>query len=64
MDAQEYDRIADLLMQIRKKYRTLGKKIDDRVLVTPGKAYNAIELISIVLELNDYLAEMDAKGWL
>lgn len=64
MDPQEYDRIADLLMQIRKKYRTLGKKIDDRVLVTPGKAYNAIELISIVLELNDYLAEMDAKGWL
>ena len=60
MDAQEYDRIADLLMQIRKKY-------DNLVPTTNTGHRQKTECLAFVhdlIELNHTLAEIDGKGWL
>ena len=54
MDAKEYDRIADLLMQIRKKYAKETHNMADYM----------VESITHLLRLNDVLAEQDAKGYL
>ena len=54
MDAKEYDRIADLLMQIRKKYQNSKHHM--------GKYM--VERINYLLIMNDKIAEQDAKGWL
>ena len=54
MDAREYDRIADLLMQIRSKYAKEKHNMAEYM----------VESISHLLRLNDTLAEQDAKGWL
>jgi hypothetical protein len=57
MDAQEYDRIADLLMQIRKKYQTIKSENS-----TLDK--NAVKLVTALLQINHDLADFDSKGWL
>lgn len=54
MDAREYDRIADLLMQIRKKYEQ----------ETHDMAEYMVHTITHLLVMNDQFAEKDAKGWL
>lgn len=60
MDAQEYDRIADLLMQIRKKYANLEPKYE-----FGQHAKNAIlDYINASLHLNDEIGKVDAKGLL
>ena len=60
MDGRHWDRIADLLVQIRKKYAELDPKLDEN----KEKRKNALDNIHQLLELNDLMAEMDAKGWL
>lgn len=60
MEPRDYDRIADLLMQIRKKYANL--KLPDHM-----DAYNReimLNTIDNLLKLNDKFGEWDAKGWL
>lgn len=57
MDAKEYDRIADLLMQIRKKYQTIKSENS-----TLDK--DAIKLVTALLQINHDLADFDSKGWL
>ena len=64
MDAKEYDRIADLLMQIRKKYRKLGQSINNHCVTIDDTQYSAMDLISLLLRINDNLGEADAMGWL
>jgi hypothetical protein len=54
MDAKEYDRIADLLMQIRKKYAKGNHHM----------AKYMVERINYLLIMNDKIAEQDGKGWL
>lgn len=61
MDPKEYDRIADLLMQIRKKIDNLP------VNSAPLTAYIRDEMLREVnwlLETFDKIGEWDAKGWL
>lgn len=60
MDAQEYDRIADLLMQIRKKYQKLQTNDPDIGLL----CVKMLEEIDFLIANNDLLAQWDAKGWL
>ena len=60
MDPTEYDRIADLLMQIRKKIKNLDPT-RMRTITTQSEMYYHI---TSALELNDKLAELDAMGWL
>ena len=60
MDPKEYDRIADLLMQIRKKYDNLTPQEHIDASVKP-MMLNSIDQL---LAWNDKLAEWDAKGWL
>lgn len=60
MDAKEYDRIADLLMQIRKKY----VKIEAKTEKNKQNKQDAIDYLNAMLYLNDYFAETDTKGWL
>lgn len=60
MDAKEYDRIADLLLQIRKKY-------DNLLLLDANDQFNRMLLIKMldqVIMMNDKFAQWDAKGWL
>lgn len=67
MDPRDYDRIADLLMQIRMKYSVLGvDKLSKANYESPNDSelYDAIDLIDILLEQNDQLGKLDAKGWL
>lgn len=64
MDAKEYDRIADLLMQIRKKYTKLGTSVDNHCVEIEDEHYSAIDLLTLLLRVNDNLAEADAMGWL
>jgi len=67
MDARDYDRIADLLMQIRQKYSVLGvSKLSKAVFESPNDSelYDAIDLIELLLQINDNLGQADAKGWL
>ena len=57
MEAKEYARIADLLMQIRSKYsiRTIRK---------PSLKKEILEHLDRLLELNDLAGELNAIGWL
>lgn len=67
MDAQEYDRIADLLMQIRMKYSTLGVRKLSMAMRTSSslkECVDALDLVDILLKMNDKLGELDGKGWL
>lgn len=57
MDAKQYDRIADLLMQIRKKYEQIKSEHS-----TLDK--DAVKLVTALLQINHDLADFDAKGWL
>jgi len=57
MDAKEYDRIADLLMQIRKKYNK--QPMEDKRL-----KQSILEHIDVLLKMNDTCAVFDAKGLL
>lgn len=57
MDAKEYDRIADLLMQIRKKYNKLP--MEDKKLKR-----SILEHIDVLLQMNDTCGVFDAKGLL
>ena len=64
MDAQEYDRIADLLMQIRMKYTKLGTSLERHYVCMDDEELNVLHLIDLLLMLNDNLGLHDAKGWL
>ena len=59
MDAQKADRIADLLVQIRKKYKNLDPITD----FGAEKRQIALDLVDALLGVNDELGEMTAKGW-
>ena len=60
MDARDYDRIADLLMQIRAKYLLLN--------TNDPKLLKQIEYmrhyLALALDLNDNLGVKDGKGLL
>ena len=60
MDARDWDRIADLLMQIEKKIR----KLDPTRMPSITAQSEMHHHIMSALELNDKLAEWDNKGWL
>lgn len=60
MEAKSYDRLADLLMQIRKKYDALEPKSN----VGKKEREIALQLVEALLITNDELAKMDVKGWL
>ena len=60
MDAKEYDRIADLLMQIRKKI----KKIDTTTKKAEWIIQGYIKAIDNLLIGIDDLGQADSKGWL
>jgi hypothetical protein len=60
MDAKEYDRIADLLMQIRKKYA----KIEVKEGINIQMKQEALDYVNALLWLNDELGKNDAQGWL
>jgi hypothetical protein len=60
MDAREYDRIADLLIQIRKKY-------DQLLIENPDLNVTRLQMIArlnFLIENNDLMAKWDDKGWL
>ena len=60
MDAKEYDRIADLLMQIRKKYAVLEiKEHHDR-----HHRDVFVKQLDYLLKLNDKFAYWESKGWI
>ena len=60
MEPTEYDRIADLLIQIRKKVDNLNPTRHNAILWKESM----LEAIASALESNDALGEYDAKGWL
>jgi len=60
MDAKEYDRIADLLMQIRKKYAKISTNNEKNITMKQ----TALSYLDSLLWINDVFAEDDAKGWL
>lgn len=60
MDPKEYDRIADLLIQIRKKLDNLLPNTD----LGKSNRIMALALVNNLLLYVDELAEIDAKGWL
>jgi hypothetical protein len=60
MDAREWARIADLLLQIEKKIRNLMPERIPSVTRQSEMHYHLLE----ALRLNDEMAEDDAKGWL
>lgn len=60
MDAREYDRIADLLMQIRKKINSLEPKYEN----AKKMREEALQSLEWMLICNDILAKMDTAGWL
>ncbi len=60
MDAKDYDRIADLLMQIRTKYahiETRDSNVQDRLTWM-------IKSIDLILNENNIVAIYDDKGWI
>ena len=57
MDAKEYDRISDLLMQIRSKY-------NKKTMRKTALKKEVLENLDRLLELNDLAGELDAMGWL
>jgi hypothetical protein len=60
MEAKEYDRIADLLMQIRKKV----KQIDAKTKLGQWTIDEYIKKLDILIINTDELGQADAKGWL
>ena len=60
MDARDYDRIADLLMQIRKKYAQL----DPKTALNKQRKDDCLDFVNAVLQMNDWMARDDGKGWL
>ena len=60
MDAKEWDRIADLLMQIRGKY----KKQDTTDTEAADMLTHMVFMIDHLLKFNDMCAKWDDKGWL
>ncbi len=60
MDAKEYDRIGDLLMQIRSKWDKINPKhtLEQRI-----HAY-LMFTIDDLIKYNSHFAELDEKGWL
>ena len=60
MDARNHDRIADLLMQIRKKYENLIPITE----FGEEKKQISLDLVDALLGVNDELGEMTVKGWL
>lgn len=61
MDAQEYDKIVDKLMQFR------GKLPSDTHLtnkVAQDKAYMLRRTLDLLVERIDQFANMDARGWI
>jgi hypothetical protein len=57
MDPKEYDRIADLLMQIRKKYDNTA--FQDQMLKR-----SVLEHIDALLSMNDECGQLAGNGWL
>ena len=60
MDAKEYDRIADLLMQIRTKYKLLDSKNE----VNAKRLRYVGHYLDQIIMLNDHIGELDGKGLL
>ena len=60
MDAREWDRIADLLMQIRQKYAKQETTSTD----SADRLTHLVYTIDHILSMNDILANWDDKGWL
>lgn len=60
MEPQEWDRIADLLIQIRKKLDNILPTTD----LGDKNRIMALALINNLLLYVDELAEIDGKGWL
>ena len=60
MEPQQYDRIADLLMQIRKKYADMLVTTDQ----TKQMRDDMLDMLNACLHTNDELGQLDAKGWL
>ena len=60
MDAQDWDRIGDLLMQIRGKVDNLAPKTESGDF---WRQYQ-LDLIAVLLVNTDRLAKMDNEGWL
>lgn len=61
MDAKEYDRIADKLMQFRAK---IPITIDLEYKNASNKSYMLRQSIDMLLMLIDEFAELDSKGWI
>lgn len=60
MEAKKYDRIADLLLQIRKNYVLLqGNSMKNE-----KKIQMMLFHLNQAIVLNDELGELDGKGWL
>lgn len=64
MDAREYDRIADLLMQIRAKLSNITLKTDSIDSIDNGMKARSIQYIDQLLFIVDTLGKWDEKGWL
>ena len=60
MDARDYDRIADLLMQMIKKIRNLDPQRMPNIDRQTRMHYH----LETALALNDEMAQDDARGWL
>ena len=60
MDAREYDRIGDMLMQIKKKIGKVEPTVPPSIAVKIEMA----QTVNLMLELNDKLAKWDDLGWL
>jgi hypothetical protein len=60
MDPKSYERIGDLLMQIRKKYAEMPAVSEENM----TKIRVMLAHINSALLLNDEIAELDGKGWL
>lgn len=59
MDAREYDRIADLLMQIRNK---LAKQPLSQNQMVRRSQKEMLRYVSLLLVENDFLGKADEKG--
>lgn len=60
MDPKEYDRIADMLMQIRSKIDNINPKDE----LSKMMKVNLLDHLHKTLEKVDKIAEWDAQGWL
>lgn len=60
MNDKEWNRIDDLLQQIREKYANLFPQLDHN----REKQNDALDYLNALLELNEQLADAAFKGWL